>query len=39
MPKLLAEFVASADAGTLDTECMESAFVMPFFLDFSGPMP
>jgi len=39
MPKIIARFVSSADPGGLDTDCMDSAFVMPFFLDFSGPMP
>lgn len=39
MPRLIAEFVASADPESLDPACMESAFIMPFFLDFSGPMP
>jgi len=39
MPNIIADFVTAADPTTLDVECMESAFVMPFFLDFSGPMP
>lgn len=39
MPKIIAQFVSTADPASLDTECMENAFVMPFFLDFSGPMP
>ncbi len=39
MPKLLAKFVATANAVDLDASCMEDTFVMPFFLDFSGPMP
>ncbi len=39
MPKLVARFVAAADAADLDASCMEDTFVMPFFLDFSGPTP
>jgi pimeloyl-ACP methyl ester carboxylesterase len=39
MPDLLEEFVASADPGAVDAGCLERAFVMPFFLDFSGPQP
>lgn len=39
MPKIIAEFVSAADPATLDAQCMERAFIMPFFLDFSGPMP
>jgi len=39
MPNIVAEFVAAADPATPDVTCMENTFVMPFFLDFSGPMP
>jgi pimeloyl-ACP methyl ester carboxylesterase len=39
MPDVIAEFVATADPGSLDYSCMERAFVMPFFVDFSGPLP
>ena len=39
MGGIVADFVASADPANLDTECMERSFVMPFFLDFSGPAP
>jgi pimeloyl-ACP methyl ester carboxylesterase len=39
MSRLIAEFVASADPAAIDTACMERNFVMPFFVDFSGPMP
>lgn len=38
-PRLLADFVESADPESLDAECMDRSFVMPFFLDFSGPNP
>jgi len=37
--RVVADFVAAADPTGLDTECMERNFVMPFFLDFSGPAP
>ena len=39
MPDIVASFVADASVDTLDTECMDRMFVMPFFLDFSGPAP
>ncbi len=39
MPGIVSDFVAAADTAELDTECMERSFVMPFFLDFSGPAP
>lgn len=38
-PQIVADFIESADPSSLDTECMERSFVMPFFLDFSGPNP
>lgn len=37
--RVVADFVAAADPDGLDTACMERNFVMPFFLDFSGPAP
>ena len=39
MPRLVADFVDSRDAEALDGECLERAFVMPFFVDFAGPAP
>jgi len=39
MPKIIARFVATADPEMPDVSCMDDAFVMPFFLDFSGPTP
>ena len=39
MGRIVADFVESADLTTLDTQCMERSFVMPFFLDFAGPAP
>lgn len=37
--RVVADFVDAADPNDLDTDCMERNFVMPFFLDFSGPAP
>ena len=39
MRNLVAEFVNSADPLAIDAQCMERSFVMPFFIDFSGPAP
>jgi len=39
MPRLVADFIETADPATLDAECMDRSFVMPFFLGFSGPNP
>lgn len=39
VPRIVADFIAAADPSSLDTQCMERGFVMPFFLDFSGPAP
>jgi pimeloyl-ACP methyl ester carboxylesterase len=36
---LVADFIASADPTSIDASCLERSFVMPFFLDFSGPKP
>jgi pimeloyl-ACP methyl ester carboxylesterase len=38
-PRIVADFIAAASVAELDTECMDRSFVMPFFLDFSGPNP
>jgi len=39
MSRLVADFVTAADPAAIDAECMERDFVMPFFIDFSGPAP
>lgn len=39
MSRLMAEFVSSGDPAAIDAQCMERNFVMPFFVDFSGPRP
>jgi pimeloyl-ACP methyl ester carboxylesterase len=38
-PRLIEEFVTTADPIGLDASCLERSFVMPFFLDFGGPAP
>lgn len=37
VPRIVADFIETADLSSLDTQCMERSFVMPFFLDFAGP--
>ncbi len=37
--RIVADFIDTADPANLDAECLEQSFVMPFFLDFSGPSP
>jgi len=37
--RLVAAFVDAADPAVIEAECLERSFVMPFFLDFSGPLP
>jgi pimeloyl-ACP methyl ester carboxylesterase len=39
MPRVIASFVSDLDPVGLDAECLSSSFVMPFFLDYSGPSP
>jgi len=39
MPDVIASFIATADPTGLDDACMERAFIMPFFVGFSGPTP
>jgi pimeloyl-ACP methyl ester carboxylesterase len=39
MPRIVADFVSTTDLAALDDACMKDAFIMPFFLDFSGPQP
>ena len=38
-PQLVADFIETKDPASLDAECLQRSFVMPFFLDFSGPNP
>jgi pimeloyl-ACP methyl ester carboxylesterase len=37
--RLVADFISSADPTQIDASCLDRSFVMPFFLDFSGPKP
>ncbi len=37
--RIVADFIDTADLANLDVECLKRSFVMPFFLDFSGPNP
>lgn len=39
MPRVVAAFVDAAGLADGDADCLQDAFVMPFFLDFSGPAP
>ena len=39
MQKIIADFVSTTDLAVLDDACMRDAFIMPFFVDFSGPLP
>lgn len=38
-PRLIEQFVENGGLDGIDTSCRERSFVMPFFLDFSGPAP
>lgn len=39
MPRIIERFINTAQLGDGDADCFQSSFVMPFFLDFSGPQP
>jgi pimeloyl-ACP methyl ester carboxylesterase len=39
MPRIVERFIDNEQLGDGDVECFRSSFVMPFFLDFSGPQP
>ena len=39
MPRVVAAFVDSATLADDAADCLDDAFVMPFFVDFTGPMP
>ena len=38
-PVLLAQFIDSADATALDTDCLQRLSPTPFFVDANGPLP
>ena len=37
--RIVADFIDAADLAAVDASCLERSFVMPFFIDFSGPGP
>lgn len=37
--RVVADFIDTADPQGIDVDCLERSFVMPFFVDFSGPTP
>ena len=39
MPRVIGEFVEAATFADGAADCLADAFVMPFFIDFSGPAP
>ena len=38
-PRIIGNFVATPEPQSIDDDCLERSYVMPFFLDFSGPQP
>jgi pimeloyl-ACP methyl ester carboxylesterase len=39
MPRVIADFVEAATLEDGAADCLDDAFVMPFFVDYSGPTP
>jgi len=39
MPRVISKFIAEAGLEDGDTSCIDDAFAMPFFVNFTGPMP
>ena len=39
MPRLIGQFVTDMQLAEDDGDCLEEAFTMPFFVDYSGPAP
>lgn len=39
MPVLMAQFINTVDAKTLNTDCLERLRATPFFVDANGPLP
>lgn len=39
MPRVIADFIEGATLAPGAAECLDDAFVMPFFVDFTGPTP
>ncbi len=39
MPRIIGDFIAAAMLEDGAADCLENAFVMPFFVDYTGPAP
>jgi hypothetical protein len=39
MPRVLGDFIEAATLAEGAADCMDDAFVMPFFIDYTGPTP
>ncbi|MDX1508738.1 MAG: alpha/beta hydrolase [Woeseiaceae bacterium] len=39
MPRIVDDFISKQAIADADIECMQRTFVMPFFVDFTGPTP
>jgi pimeloyl-ACP methyl ester carboxylesterase len=39
MPRVIGDFISNATLGDDAVDCLDDAFVMPFFIDFTGPTP
>jgi len=39
IPRIFEQFITAAGLDNVDTACRTRSFVMPYFLDFSGPTP
>jgi pimeloyl-ACP methyl ester carboxylesterase len=39
MPRIIGDFIETAKLADAAADCMDDAFVMPFFIDFTGPAP
>jgi hypothetical protein len=39
IPRVLGDFIEAATLAEGAADCMDDAFVMPFFIDYTGPTP
>jgi hypothetical protein len=39
VPRIIADFIDAASLADVATDCVQDAFVMPFFVDYTGPTP
>ena len=39
VPRIIGQFVDSADPDSIDADCLWRSFTMPVFVDFAGPLP